>query len=142
LVKNEISCKFKVKQFPPTMSDYRRFRRLAKSIMPDFSRSRRDIGQYYDNDDARMMINELAMEIPPKVLKALLRSDKAMDDFINGVYLAEDDIGKRIVTDRAIISSQYAPQVHIEDGVLMFTVRHKGEEIIFAEYKLNYKKED
>lgn len=109
--------------------------------MPEFSSRRKDIDQYYEAEDARMMINELGMQIPPKVLKALLNSDVAMEEFINGVYLVEDEIRKSIVTDRSIIDPTFEPKVYLEDGRIGFTITHRGEEIIFAEFKLNYKNE-
>ena len=117
------------------MSELNRLKRLVKSLLP----KRRDIEDYYHPEDARVMINEMAMSIPPKVLDALLRSEVALDEFITGVYLAEDDIGERIINERHEIDSMYHPQVHIEDNRIAFTITHRGEEIIFAEYKLNYR---
>jgi len=121
------------------MSEYQRLKRVVRSLMPEFSTRRRDVSQYYAAEDARMMINELGMQIPPKVLKALSNSEVALEDFINGVYLVEDEIGRKIVTDRSIIDSQYKPKVYLEDNLIGFTIFHRGEEIIFAEFKLNYK---
>jgi hypothetical protein len=86
------------------------------------------------------MINELGMQIPPKVLKALVNSDVALEEFINGIYLAEDEIKKKLVTESSIIDPAYDPKVYLEDGVIGFTVTYKKEEIIFAEFKLNYRK--
>lgn len=121
------------------MSEYNRLKRVVRSMIPEFSSRRKDIDQYYDTGDARMMINELGMQIPPKVLKALGNSDVALEEFINGIYLVEDEINKTIVTDRSILDPTYEPKVYLEDGRIGFTVSHKGEEIIFAEFKLNYK---
>ncbi len=124
------------------MSEYNRLKRVVRSLMPDFTTRRKDIKQYYDVDDARMMINELGMQIPPKILKGLLNSDAALDEFVNGVYLVEDEIKRKIVTNRSIIDPQYQPQVHLEENLIGFTITHKREEIIFAEFKLNYKKKE
>lgn len=121
------------------MSEYNRLKRVVRSLIPDFSAKRKDIDQYYEAEDARMMINELGMQIPPKVLKALVNSDVALEEFINGVYLVEDEIRRQIITDRSIIDPIYEPKVYLEDGLIGFTVSHKGEEIIFAEFRLNYK---
>ena len=121
------------------MSDLNRLKRLVKSVLPDFRFKRRDISDYYHPEDARVMINELALSIPPKVLKALLNSTVALDEFITGVYLAEDDIGERIINERKEIDPIYKPQAHLEDNRIAFTITHRGEEIIFAEFKLNYK---
>ena len=90
--------------------------------------------------NARAMINEMAFDIPPKVLKGLLNSDRALDEFINGVYLVEDDIGRRIVTPESTINTQFNPKAHLQDGMILFTITYREEEIVFAEFKLNYKK--
>ena len=121
------------------MSELNRLKRLVKSVLPDFSMKRRDISDYYHPEDARVMINEMALSIPPKVLKALLGSTVALDEFVTGIYLAEDDIGERLINERKEIDPMYSPQAHIEDNRIAFTITHKGEEIIFAEYKLNYR---
>lgn len=121
------------------MSNLHRLKRLAKSVLPDFTFKRRDISDYYHPEDARVMINELALSIPPKVLKALLNSSVALDEFITGIYLAEDDIGERLINERKEIDAVYSPQAHLEDNRIAFTITHKAEEIIFAEYKLNYR---
>lgn len=121
------------------MSEIPRLKRLVKSILPDFSFKRRDVSDYYQPEDARNMINELALQIPPKVLKGLLNSAVALDEFITGIYLAEDDIGQKIVTARGEIDTVYEPQVHLSDNRIAFTITYRMEEIIFAEYKLNYK---
>jgi hypothetical protein len=121
------------------MSDLHRLKRLVKTVLPDFSFKRRDISDYYHPEDARVMINEMALSIPPKVLEALLNSTVALDEFITGVYLAEDDIGERIVNERKEIDPIYEPQAHVENNRIAFTIKHGREEIIFAEFKLNYK---
>ncbi|MFK7970887.1 MAG: hypothetical protein AB8F95_10995 [Bacteroidia bacterium] len=121
------------------MAELNRLKRLVKSVLPDFSFKRRDISDYYHPEDARVMINELALSIPPKVLKALLNSSVALDEFLTGIYLAEDDINERIINERKEIDPIYNPQAHIENNRIAFTITHNSEEIIFAEYKLNYR---
>ena len=124
------------------MSEYKRLRRVLKSLMPDFGGRRRDVDDYYDQKDAINIVNELAMEIPPKVFKGLINSERALDDIITGIYLVEDEIGEPIVNDHKIIDLQFEPKVYIEEGVMGFTVSTGKEEIVFAEFRLNYKKED
>ena len=121
------------------MSEFKRFSRLIKSYIPDFSR-RRDIGDYYQKEEARAIINEMAMDIPPKVLSAILGSEKILEEFISGIYQVEDKIRKKIVTEHSVIDPKYDPKAIIEEGRLVFTVKLKGEETLFAEFRLNYKK--
>ncbi len=112
---------------------------MLKSMMPDFSLKRKTIDHYYEPEDARMMITDLGMEIPANVLKALTNSDVVLDEFVTGVYLVEDEVGEKIVTDFATIDSQYDPKVYQEGNMIGFTVSYKGERIVFAEFKLNFK---
>lgn len=115
------------------MSDFTRLQRLAKSLIPRFSRERT---RHYNHDDARNIINDLGLQIPPRVLSFLISSDTLLEDFINSLYALEDHLRKPVVTEYATLDSSFMPQVYVEPHEVGFSITHKGKEIVFAEYPL------
>lgn len=121
------------------MSEYKRFKRLIKSVIPRFPDGNQ---RSYTLDDVKSVINDLGMEIPAKVLKAIMSNDMLLDDFLNNLYHLEADIRKRVVNDFSVIDPKFEPKVYNEDGMLGFTIQHKGEEIVFAEYRIKKRNAD
>ncbi|MEM7371496.1 MAG: hypothetical protein AAF587_22980 [Bacteroidota bacterium] len=117
------------------MSDFYRIKRLAKSLVPRFSRSRT---YEYTLSDAHMMITDLGMNIPPEILEKLVSNDRILDDFLTSIYQLEKEIRQTAITEFATIKPELEPKVYLEDGMVGFTIMHKGEELVFAEYA--YKK--
>jgi len=120
------------------MSEFSRLNRLVKALVPNFSKKRE---RYYSFDEARMMIADLAMPIPPEMLQKLLDTDALLDEFINSLYQVEDEIGKgSIVTEFSTIMADYQPSVHIEENKIAFTVTYKklfqAHQTVFVEYSL------
>lgn len=116
------------------MSDeFSRLKRLAKSLIPRFPKGKE---RYYTPSDARMMINELGLQMSPEVLKYLVSRDAILDDFINSIYQLEQEIRKRVVTEFGTIDHEYEPRVYVEGQVVGFSVTYKNEEIVFAEYEM------
>lgn len=115
------------------MSDFARLQRLAKSLVPRFGRDRT---RHYDHDDARNIINDLGLQIPPRVLAFLIGSDTILEDFVNSLYELEAHLRKSVVTEYATLDSAFMPQVYVEPHQVGFSITHKGKEIVFAEYEL------
>ncbi|MCB0840813.1 MAG: hypothetical protein KDD99_29295 [Bacteroidetes bacterium] len=115
------------------MSEFKRFQRLAKSIIPRFKRGD---DEYYSREDARNMINDLGMQMEPEVLAKLIENEEVLEDFTNSIYQLEKKVRKKVVTDFATIDLEFEPKVYVEDGVVGFTIVHRGDEIVFAEYKI------
>ena len=115
------------------MSEFKRFKRLAKSLIPRFPRGDE---KYYTREDARNMINDLGLQISPEALEALVNSETVLEDFTNSIYELERKIRKKVVTDFATIDLEFEPHVYEEDGRVGFTILHRGDEILFADYKV------
>lgn len=115
------------------MSDYKRLKRLLKSLIPRFPR---DEDRQYSLADSRNMINDLGLQMSADTLAYLVGDDKILDDFLNNVYYLEDDIGRKVITDYATIDMKYNPRVYEESDLVGFSVTYRGEEIVFAEYDL------
>lgn len=119
------------------MSELSRLQRLAKSLVPNFGKKRE---RYYNFDDAKMMINDLALEIPADMLAKLLDSDTLLDDFLMGLYQIEDHIGKKdVVLENHTLNPDYQPRVYVEENRIAFSLTYGSlmkKEIVFAEYTL------
>lgn len=120
------------------MSDFSRLNRLMKSLIPNFGKKRE---RYYSFDEARMMIADLGMAIPPEMLQKLLETEALLDEFLNSLYQLEDEIGKgSIVTDFSVIDAAYQPTVHVEENKIAFSVTYKKlfqtQQLVFVEYTL------
>lgn len=120
------------------MSEYNRLKRILKSVIPRFPKGS---DRQYNHSDAKMILNDLGMEIPAKVLAKMMSSDAILEDFVNNLYHLEADIRKRVVNEFSVIDPKFEPKVYNEDGMLGFSIRHKGEEIVFAEYRIRRKSE-
>ena len=115
------------------MSDFKRLQRILKSRIPRFPKG----SDYsYTLEDARMMITDLGLELSPKAFEYLTHTDVVLDDFNTGVYLLEDRIGRRITTEFNIIDPELEPKVYEEEGVVGFSIKHKKQELVFAEYEI------
>lgn len=116
--------------------DYKRLRRMLKSLIPRFPR---DEDRQYSLSDARNMINDLGLQMSATTLEKLVSNDSILDDFLTNIYFLEEDIGRKVITEYATIDMKYEPRVYEEPDLVGFSVFHKGQEIVFAEYDLNKK---
>ena len=111
-----------------------RLKRMTRARLPNIFGSRE---RYYNFDDARMAINDLGIEIPAPMLQKLLDNDEHLDDFITALYEVEKLMGvDSILTPFATLESKYKPKVIVTDNHVAFTLHHKSEDLIFAEYTL------
>ncbi|MEZ4825776.1 MAG: hypothetical protein R3C61_05695 [Bacteroidia bacterium] len=115
------------------MSDFKRLARLSKSIIPRFERGN---SRHFNHDDARMMINDLGMQMSPDVLKKLVSNPDVLEDFLNSIYQLEQKLHRKVVTEYATIDLEYDPKVYVEDGTVGFSITWKEKEVVFAEYRL------
>lgn len=115
-------------------SEYERLRRIAKSLIPRFKRptERRN----YHLSDARHMLNELGMQMSPSLLNHLVEDDRKLDEFIDGIYALEDDLGISVINEFNSIRPELSPRVYVvnEERIIGFSVIYGGEEVVFVEY--------
>jgi len=115
------------------MSDFKRLQRIAKSMIPRLSfRSQAE----HSMEDARDMINDLGIQIPPKALALLLSKDEILDDFAEGVVALKREIKRDVLDEFGLIDAELEPQVLVDGQTVAFFVMHKKESLIFAEYTL------
>jgi hypothetical protein len=115
------------------MSEFKRLERLVKALIPRLPRAE---NRQYQLADARHMINDLGMHIPPEVLAYLLAQDAILDDFLMSIYALEKELRRKVVTEFATIDEALEPKVYVEEALIGFSVTHKARELVFAEYQL------
>lgn len=115
------------------MSNLKRFTRILKSWKGKISRD-----EYYEVDDAFMILTDLGLQMSPETLEYLTSKDIFKNDFIDGIYAAEEKIGKMIIIDHQRIDPDYDPKVYEEGKEVFFTVKIKGKETVFAEFPLPF----
>jgi hypothetical protein len=114
------------------MSEFKRLERLVRSLIPRFPR---DPKRQYALADARHMINELGLQMPPEVLSFLVSDDAILDDFIHSIYDLEARLGRKVIDAHGAIDAALDPQVYVEGGEVGFSITHRGKEMVFAEYR-------
>lgn len=115
------------------MSELKRLERIVRSLIP---RIPRDPDRQYSLADARNMINELGLQMPPEVMAYLLERDAILDDFISSIYDLEARLNRKVVQPQGTLDEQLQPRVRVEEGKVAFTIEHRGQEKVFAEYDL------
>lgn len=117
------------------MSELSRLKRIAQALIPNLGKQR---DRYYNFEDAKMIISELGISIPPDLFAKITEDDRILDDFLNKIYQLEDEIGKKdVITTESIINPIYSPKVYVEENKIAFTVSYgflTKQEVIFAEY--------
>lgn len=114
------------------MSEFKRLERIVRSLIPRFpSNAKRN----YSLADARHMINELGIQMPPNVLEYLVSDDAILDDFLSGIYDLETRLKRKVTDEYQSIDQGLDPKVYIEDGEVGFSITHKARELVFAEYR-------
>ncbi|MCI4667878.1 MAG: hypothetical protein MRZ79_06930 [Bacteroidia bacterium] len=121
---------------PELPSEYKRLKRVAKSLIPRFNKSPNR--KHYQLNDAKHMLNELGMQMSPALLKYLTEDDRNLDEFIDGIYALEDELGVPVVNEFGSVRPDLSPQVYVvtEERVIGFSVVYGGEEIVFVEYTI------
>ncbi len=115
------------------MSELYRIKRIVKSLIP---RTPRDSERRYSYADARLMINDLGMDLSPEVLAYLVDTDTVLEDFVGSVYELEYMLKRRATTEITTLDPELVPKAYDEPPRVVFTIQHDGEEWVFAEYTI------
>jgi len=121
-------------ELPP---EYHRLRRIVKSLIPRFKR--KEGRKNFQLNDAKHMLNELGMQMSPELLEYLTQDDRKLDEFIEGIYALEDDLGIPVIDDFGAIRTDLLPKVYVEkeNKLVGFSVTYAGEEVVFVEYPIS-----
>lgn len=115
------------------MSEIDRLKRIARSWWGGIRKKQRPAS--YERDDARMIINDLGLQMSPEALTSIADNSFRREDMLVQIYNAEEDLGIDIIQDNVQIDSQWEPKVYEEEGKIAVTIVVKKEEIVIVEFE-------
>ncbi|HHG85636.1 MAG TPA: hypothetical protein ENJ82_12885 [Bacteroidetes bacterium] len=117
------------------MSDLQRLKRVFDSWLGQVRKTKKRRLSSYDQDDPRMIITELGLQMSPDALVFMTDDSFRREDFLLQVYAAEDELDIDLIRDNREIDPALGPKVYEEDGYIIFTAMVDGEEFVIAEFK-------
>lgn len=116
------------------MSELKRLKRVFDSWLGQArKRKKRRLGTY-DQDDARMIITELAMQMSPEATVYMTDDSTRREDFLMQIYAAEDELDVDLILDNHQIDPRWDPKVYEEDGKIVFAATVGKDEYVIAEF--------
>jgi hypothetical protein len=116
------------------MSEFSRLKRVVGSWIGGMRiRKKRRMATYQD-DDALLILTDLGLLMSPEALIYVSQNSTRREDFLMQVYSAEEDLGIDIIKSNVMIDPALSPKVYEVEGKIGFTIVHKKEEYLIAEY--------
>jgi hypothetical protein len=116
------------------MSELKRLKRVFDSWLGQVRKTKRRRLSVYDQDDPRMIINELGLSMSPDALVYMTENSTRREDFLMQIYAAEDELDVDLVRDNREIDPRWSPAVYEEDNKIVFTATVDGDEYVIAEF--------
>ena len=116
------------------MSELQRLKRVFGSWVGNIRHRKQRRSGVYTHDDALLIITELGLLMSPAALVFVSGNSTRREDFLQQVYMSEDELGIDIIKDNVQIDPKWNPMVHEEGNKVAITIIHKGEELIIAEW--------
>ncbi len=120
------------------MANIDRLKRVVGSWVGSFRKRRRP--GVYEQDDPRMIINNLGLQLSPEALSFIVDSQFHREDMLMQIYAAEEELDCDLVVDNTRLDPARSPKVYEEKDQIAITVTVKGEEIVVVHF--SRKKED
>lgn len=117
------------------MSELQRLKRVFDSWLGQVRKTKKRRLSSYDQDDPRMIITELGLQMSPDALVYMTDDSVRREDFLHQVYAAEDELDIDLIRDNREIDPALDPKVYEEEGYIVFTAMVDGEEFVIAEFK-------
>lgn len=114
------------------MSNLQRLKRLTKSWIGSLRKRRRSAS--YEQDDPRMIINELGLQMSPETLTFLADSSYHREDLLVQIHGAEEELDIDLIRNNVEIDPIWDPKVYEDDSLILFTVVVDEEEVIIVEF--------
>ena len=116
------------------MSELSRLKRVFDSWLGQMRKTKRRRLSVYDQDDPRMIINELGMVMSPDALVYMTENSTRREDFLMQIYAAEDELDVDLVQENREIDPRWYPNVYEEENKIIFTATVDGDEYVIAEF--------
>ena len=115
------------------MSEIDRLKRIVRSWWGGRHKSRRSAA--YEQDDPRMIINDLGLQLSPEGLASIADSSFRREDMLVQIYNAEEELGIDLIEDNVRIDPRWEPRVYELDGHIAITATVKDEEVVVIEFQ-------
>jgi hypothetical protein len=116
------------------MSELFRLKRIVSSWIGGVRHRKKRRISSYEHDDARMILNDLGLQMTPEALAFVADDRFRREDFLMQLYAAEEELGIDLIKDNIMLDPALSPTVYEREGKLAFTAAIRGEEYIVAEF--------
>jgi|GEM_PF-1486094 len=114
------------------MSNIDRLRRVVNSWVGSRRKQRRPA--VYEQDDPRMIINDLGLQLSPEALSLIADNNFYREDLLVQIYAAEEELDCDLVVDNIQLDPQYSPKVYEDEKVIAVSILIDGEEVVIIEF--------
>lgn len=114
------------------MSEFYRIKRIVNSWLG--SRHKRRRSATYEQDDPRMILNDLGLQMSPEALAFVADSSFRREDMLMQIYAAEEELDVDLVLDNVQIDPIWDPKVYVGDQKFAVTVVVRKQEVVVIEF--------
>lgn len=114
------------------MSEFYRIKRVVSSWLAGRVKRRRTAT--YEQDDARMILNELGLQMSPEALAFVADNSFRREDMLVQIYAAEEELNVDLILDNVMIDPIWDPKVYVGDKKFAITVTVRREEVVIVEF--------
>lgn len=116
------------------MSELQRLKRVFGSWVGKIRHRKKRRHAIYEDDDAILILADLGLHMSPEAFEFVSGSSSRREDFLQQLYMSEDELGIDLILDNIMIDPRWKPRV-VEEGMrIAFLATVRGEELIIAEY--------
>jgi hypothetical protein len=116
------------------MSELKRLKRVFDSWLGHARKKKKRRLGTFDQDDPRMIITELAMQMSPEATEYMTENSTRREDFLMQIYAAEDELDVDLILENREIDPRWDPKVYEEDGKIVFAATVGKDEYVVAEF--------
>lgn len=116
------------------MSELKRLRRVFGSWVGGMRHRKKRRISIYEHDDALLILTDLGLLMSPAGLEFVSGNSTRREDFLQQIYISEDELDIDIIQDNVRINPSLAPNVREDEKTIQFTIIFRGEELIVAEF--------
>ena len=120
------------KSYIETMSEFYRIKRIVNSWLG--SRVKRRRSSTYEQDDPRMILNDLGLQMSPEALAFVADDSFRREDMLMQLYAAEEELDVDLVLNNVQLDPIWDPKVYVGDGKFAITVVVRREEVLVVEF--------
>ena len=116
------------------MSELQRLKRVFGSWVGKIRHRKKRRSSIYEEDDAVLILADLGLHMSPEAFEYVSGSSTRREDFLQQLYMSEDELDIDLILDNVMIDPRWKPRVVEEGKRIAFLATVRGEELIVAEY--------